>query len=176
MEPVVSAVDRDEVGGGVMADEEAVKPEDEVHDAAVEQVVPGLAVAAGNEDAGNAEEQVDDVVEYGDLEDAQEERFGAVPGERQSFVVAGDAWDEAEDSYQQEDGTYCLGCFLKVRFGSGGPVRCGLGLVPTSLWRDWGGSWGWKAPEAAPGRRYGRTGSGGVLSSASLRARICCSS
>jgi linoleoyl-CoA desaturase len=98
VKPVVGVVDRDEVHVAVAIDEEPEHQHQEVGDAAPDEVGPRLGRGGRQRDA-DGEEEVDDVVEHIDLEDA--EQLGAfVPGEAQVVVIRGDAGDEAGDPDQ----------------------------------------------------------------------------
>jgi hypothetical protein len=65
----------------------------------------------------DAEEQVDDVVEHGDLEDAQQRRLRMMPGEHDGVEILGDAGDEPEDAYEQEHRAEDSGDDLNLRPG-----------------------------------------------------------
>jgi 2-polyprenyl-6-methoxyphenol hydroxylase-like FAD-dependent oxidoreductase len=71
VQPVVSGVDRDEVGSRFLTDDQAVQPQHQIDGAAPDQVVTRPGNTAGQGKAGDSEEQVHDVVEDGHLEDAQ---------------------------------------------------------------------------------------------------------
>lgn len=103
VEPVVRVTQGDEVGCGVVVDEEAVEEESQVDHTADEQEVAGGGGAAGEQDAGHAEEEVDDVVEDGDVEDPEQHRVALMAGELQVTQVRGDAGDESGDAHQEED-------------------------------------------------------------------------
>ena len=104
MQHVVGPVDGDPVRAALVgAEDRAVEEQGEVDHAAADQIVPRPLVRAGEGKARDAEEQVDDVVQDADVEDAEQLRIGAVPGELQIVVVRRDPRDEAQDPDQQED-------------------------------------------------------------------------
>ena len=76
---------------------------------------------------GDAEEQVDDVVQDRHLEQAQQLGLGVVGGERQGVVIRGDAGDEAEHADEEEDDADDRGGLLDVG-ASGGRVGAVVGL------------------------------------------------
>ncbi|GGP56211.1 hypothetical protein GCM10010247_31260 [Streptomyces calvus] len=69
-----------------------------------------------------------EVVQDGHLEDAQQLGLGVVRGELHGVVIRGDAWDEAEDSDQEEDRAHDQGGLLYRGSGSvDGTCMCGHG-------------------------------------------------
>ena len=72
MKPVVGGVERDEVRGAALVDDQAIDPEHKVDDAAAEQVRACAGGGAGQGEADDAEQQMDDVVQDGDLEQTEE--------------------------------------------------------------------------------------------------------
>ena len=85
--------------------------------------------------SGHAKEQVDDVVQDGHLEDAQQQGVGRGPGHSQSRVVRGDAGNEPEDADEQEDCPY----------GLGGPLQPGpcTGRAAHGGHGDYSFKWNW---------------------------------
>lgn len=84
MEPVVGVVGGQPVG----APDDAEHEQQRVDRAAADQVRPRALGRGGHEDA-DAEEQVGDVVQNADLEQAEELRLAAVPGEVEAVVELG---------------------------------------------------------------------------------------
>lgn len=115
----------DEVRRRVMADEKPVNPEDQVGHAAVEQEALGLGAGAGHRETGHAEEQVDDVVEDGYLEDSQEQGAGFVSRGSEGVVVGGDSGDEAQNTDEQK---HCSDC-LRSSLQGGLPLNGGLAFA-----------------------------------------------
>jgi hypothetical protein len=106
VQPVVGVVDRDEVGVGVLVDQQAVEPQHEVDRTATDEEGEGRIRATAQGDPGDPEEQVHDVVQDRDLEDVEELGAALVTGELHGVVVRGDAGDEAQDAHEQEDGAH----------------------------------------------------------------------
>jgi len=103
VQPVVRGVDRDEVGGALVADHQTVQPEHEVDGPAADQVGAGARRRAGHRDAGGTEEQVHDVVQDRNLEDPEQFRVRVVAGEGHRAVIRGESGNESQHTDEQED-------------------------------------------------------------------------
>jgi hypothetical protein len=105
VQPVVGRVDRHEVGRAGLVDDQPVDPQHQVDDAAAHQVRAGARVGAGQRQPGDAEQQVDHVVQDRHLEDPEQHGHRVVAGDAHVAVAGGDAGDEPQHTDQQEDGT-----------------------------------------------------------------------
>ena len=104
MEPVVRIVLGKEIRRQVVAHQQAVQPEEEVGDASVDEEIPPVPVRPRHREAGDAEQEVDGVVQHRHLEDAEQFGFRARPGKGKGIEIGGDARNESQDSKQQENG------------------------------------------------------------------------
>src|SRR5256886_382247 len=103
VQPVVGGVERYEVGPARVAGDQPVEPQHQVDHPATNEVPAGRGDLAGQRETGHAEEQVHDVVQDRDLEDAEQQGAGVVTGERHAAVVRGQARDEPRDADHKED-------------------------------------------------------------------------
>ncbi len=102
MQPVVCAVDGQEVGAAALVHEQSVQPYCQVDQASPEEVGARRGIGAGQRDADDPGYQVQDVVQAGDGEYPEELRAGMVSGPFEEVVVGGHAWDEAQDTDHEE--------------------------------------------------------------------------
>lgn len=75
MEPVVRGVNGDKVGRRALIDQEPVDPEHQVKGTASNQEILRLRYGPSHEQAGRSEEQMNNVVQDGYLENSQEHRL-----------------------------------------------------------------------------------------------------
>ena len=117
VEDVVEAVERHEIPGRFLGDDQSIDEQDQVDDAAVEEEGACAGGGPGQGEACGAEKQVDDVVQGRDLEDAQQKGPGMVAGEVQLVLACGDSRNEAQEADQQEHGTDNHRCLLDLGAG-----------------------------------------------------------
>ena len=82
MQEIVGSVHGHEVGRRFLADDEPVQEQHKVDRATEHQVGTGLRYGARHSRAGDSEQQVHDVVQDRDLEQAEQLGVGMVAGER----------------------------------------------------------------------------------------------
>ena len=114
VEPVVGGVDRHEVDITVVGDEQAVNPQDEVDDPALQEIAFGSGPGPGQRYASYPEEQVHDMVQDGHLELAQQHCLRVVAGEGDLVEVGRDTGNEPEDPDEQENYTDGQGRILHL--------------------------------------------------------------
>jgi hypothetical protein len=127
VQPVVGAVDGDEVGCAAVVDEQPVQPQHRIDSPAENEVVLRAAAGAGQHQARDTEGGMDEVVQDRHREHAQQERPRFVPGEAQLVVVGRHARHEAEDADEQEHPTDdCGGELNGVSSAHAGPTGCAV--------------------------------------------------
>ncbi len=102
MQPVVGAVQRDDVRRAAVVDEDSVHPQTEVCQPADQEVGPSKGVCPGHDEADHPECHVQEVVQDRHREDAEQPRLGVVSRELQLVVVAGHTGQEAQHADDKE--------------------------------------------------------------------------
>ena len=96
VQPVVGVVDWNEVGRTVVIYDQAIDEQQQIHDAATDEVRAGTVERAGQCNPGDTECQVHQVVQHRHVEDSEKCGIGVMAGEGELVVVRRDAGNEAE--------------------------------------------------------------------------------
>jgi len=115
VQPVVRAVDGDEVGHALLVDDEPVDPQHQVDHASADQERSGGVGRASHRDACDAEEQVHDVVQDRNVEQPDQLGSRLVTGEGERVVVGGHTRNETENADEEEHRTDCHRAVLNQR-------------------------------------------------------------
>ena len=103
VQPVVRGVHGHEVSAHVRHGDEAVDPQDEVDCAATDEVTARHPSSPREVQACCAEQQMDNIVQDGYLEDSKKHGARVMSCEGHGAVIAGDARDKSQDANSQEN-------------------------------------------------------------------------
>lgn len=123
VQEVVGNVDGDEFRGAVAVDSRSVDGQQEVDGAAAKQELAGPDGGSSRDQADDAEQAVNDVVQNAGLEQPDELGRGVTAGERQVVVAGGDAGDEPDDGASRNVAATWTWEWLRMVFLSGPLAR-----------------------------------------------------